>query len=133
MKKILVPGLATNARYALADENVNIDQGSYGIILNEKTKIYEKFILGLLNSSLLDFILKSSSGTLSGGYYSYQTKYLNNLPIKLPNLNNNNDKQMYDQLIILVDQMLELQKKYYASESLYVNIDVAIFFNIFFA
>lgn len=82
MKKILVPGLATNARYALADDNTFIDQGSYGIILNENNKQFEKFILGVLNSKLLDFIFKSGSGTLSGGYFSYQTKYLNDLPIK---------------------------------------------------
>jgi len=37
-----------------------------------------------LNSNLLDFVFKSGSGTLSGGYFSYQTKYLSDLPIKIP-------------------------------------------------
>tara|TARA_B110000114_G_C15088715_1_gene397440 strand:+ start:65 stop:3169 length:3105 start_codon:yes stop_codon:yes gene_type:complete len=81
MEKILVPGLAKSARYALADEYTNIDQGSYGVILNEKYKKYKLFFLGVLNSSTLDYFLKVKSGTLSGGYYSYQSKYLYDLPI----------------------------------------------------
>ena len=81
MEKILVPGLAKFARYALADENTNIDQGSYGIILSERYKKHKFFFLGLLNSSTLDYFLKVKSGTLSGGYYSYQSKYLYDLPI----------------------------------------------------
>ena len=110
MKKILVPGLATNARYSLADSDVFIDQGSYGIILNSATKTFYKFILVLLNSNLLDYFLKSSSGTLSGGYYSYQTKYLSHLPIKLPNLKNNSYKQLYDEIVSYVDQLTILYK-----------------------
>jgi hypothetical protein len=106
MKKILVPGLATNARYSLADENIFIDQGSYGIILNGKNKQYEKFILGVLNSHLLDFILKSSSGTLSGGYYSYQTKYLSDLPIKIPE-----EKAILDNIVKMVENLNDVYKE----------------------
>lgn len=84
MAKILVPGLAKNARYTFANNDVFIDQGSYGIILKEHYQDFGKLILGLLNSKLIDYIFQSSSGTLSGGYYSYQTKYLNELPILLP-------------------------------------------------
>ena len=106
MKKILVPGLATNARYTLADENIFIDQGSYGIILNEKNKPFEKYILGILNSHLLDFIFKSGSGTLSGGYFSYQTKYLGDLPIKIPK-----EKTILESVVKLVDQLLKLNQE----------------------
>ncbi len=110
MCKILVPGLATKARYTLADDNIFIDQGSYGIILNSKHKRFEKFILGLLNSSLLDYIFKSGSGTLSGGYYSYQTKYLKDLPIRLPNLKDKNQKIIFDTVIKNVDLLISLYK-----------------------
>jgi len=106
MKKILVPGLATNARYTLADETVFIDQGSYGVILNDKHKPLEKFILGILNSKLLDFIFKASSGTLSGGYYSYQTKYLSELPIKIPK-----DKSVIETVVKNVETLIEINKE----------------------
>ena len=39
MEKILVPGLATYARYTIGGSNVNIDQGSYGIILKTDFKL----------------------------------------------------------------------------------------------
>jgi hypothetical protein len=81
MRKILAPGLATHARYCIGEENIFIDQGSYGIILKQGTDLHEKYILALLNSRILDYFLKSSSGTLSGNYYPYQTKYLSKLSI----------------------------------------------------
>ncbi|MHA1919301.1 MAG: Eco57I restriction-modification methylase domain-containing protein, partial [Promethearchaeota archaeon] len=115
MRKIIVPGLATEARYCIGTENTFIDQGSYGIILKEEYKKYEFFILGLLNSKLLDFYLQSTSGTLSGGYYSYQTKYLSNIPIYIPNLDDKKEKETYDTLISLVGQMLETQKHFHSA------------------
>ena len=108
MEKILVPGLATHARYTLASADVFIDQGSYGIILKPKFKKDELFFLGLLNSKLLDYFLKSSSGTLSGGYYSYQTKYLSNLPIINYDLNNSSQKPSYLELTTLVKKIIQL-------------------------
>ena len=111
MSKILVPGLATEARYTLADSGVFIDQGSYGIILNNENKKHELYILGLLNSKLLDYFLKSTSGTLSGGYYSYQTKYLNNLPIILCDLSKKGEKELYDRVVSLVTKQIQLGKE----------------------
>lgn len=103
MDKIIVPGLATNARFSLADESVFIDQGSYGIVLNDDHKSYKIFLLGLLNSSLLDYCLKSISGTLSGGYYSYQNKYLSRLPIIIPDFSDEFQRKIYDKIIDLVN------------------------------
>jgi adenine-specific DNA-methyltransferase len=111
MNKILVPGLATKARYTLADGNVFIDQGSYGIILSERYAKYEKFILALLNSNLIDFIFKSGAGTLSGGYYSYQSKYLVDLPIKLPDEKNKNAKNEIETINGYIDSLIELNGK----------------------
>lgn len=111
MKKIIVPGLATNARYTLADETVFIDQGSYGIILKDEYKIYEKYILALLNSDLVDFIFKSGAGTLSGGYYSYQSKYLVGLPIKLPDIKQRDGKNTIETINSYIDTLMQLSEK----------------------
>lgn len=107
MSKILVPGLATKARYCLASSGHFIDQGSYGIILDSEFKYLEKYLLGVLNSRLLDYCLKSISGTLSGGYYSYQNKYLSLLPIKLlPEKN-----ELLNKIERFVDLQIELTNK----------------------
>jgi type I restriction-modification system DNA methylase subunit len=80
--KIITPGISTDADYALDGDGYYIDRGSYGIVFKEGVNISYKYLLALLNSKVLDFALKSTSPFVSGGYYSYQTKYLNNLPIK---------------------------------------------------
>jgi len=108
MKKILVPGLATEARYCIGEAGVFIDQGSYGVILNEQNKIHELFIMGLLNSKLLDFCLKSKSGTLSGAYYNYQTKYLAKLPIFKIDLNQSHQKKIYSEIVELVEKSVKI-------------------------
>ena len=80
--KIITPGISTDADYALDEDGYYVDRGSYGIVFKEGVNISYKYLLALLNSKVLDFALKSTSPFVSGGYYSYQTKYLNNLPIK---------------------------------------------------
>jgi type I restriction-modification system DNA methylase subunit len=116
MNKIIVPGLARKARYTMADETVFIDQGSYGIILSEKYKKHEKFILALLNSNLVDFIFKSGAGTLSGGYYSYQSKYLVDLPIKLPDEKHKASKNEIETINGYIDSLIELNAKLYLAQ-----------------
>jgi adenine-specific DNA-methyltransferase len=108
MEKIIVPGLATEARYTLAGGDVFIDQGSYGIILLDQYKDLEKFILGLLNSKLIDFIFKAGAGTLSGGYYSYQSKYLASIPIKIPK---GKEREIVADISENVDELLKLAQQ----------------------
>jgi len=105
--KIITPGISTDADYALDEEGYYIDRGSYGIILKEGVDISYKYLLALLNSKVLDFVLKSTSPFISGGYYSYQTKYLNNLPIKIAT------KTQMDEIELLVDKVTILNKAYH--------------------
>jgi len=105
--KIITPGISTDADYALDEDGYYIDRGSYGIILKEGVDISYKYLLALLNSKVLDFVLKSTSPFISGGYYSYQTKYLNNLPIKTAT------KTQIDEMELLVDRVTILNKAYH--------------------
>jgi len=71
------------------------------------------YILGLLNSKLLDWFLKQSSSPYRGGYYSYNRQYIENIPICLIDSSNPTEKVQHDKLVALVESMLELQKKYH--------------------
>jgi hypothetical protein len=55
--------------------------GGYGITLRPDCGLNEEFVLALLNSTALDFCLKSTSTLFSGGYYAYNRQYIENLPI----------------------------------------------------
>ena len=72
---ILQYKIVNEASYAFDNE------GSYS---NDKTSIIpmdDKYLLGLLNSKLVDFVLKQISSTKRGGYFEYKPMYVSVLPI----------------------------------------------------
>ncbi|MBK9391762.1 MAG: Eco57I restriction-modification methylase domain-containing protein [Bacteroidetes bacterium] len=55
---------------------------TYHIIPKEKSIENYLFLLGLLNSSLLDFVYKKITTPQAGGFYAYKTQFLSKLPIR---------------------------------------------------
>ena len=70
-----------------------------------------KYILGLLNSKLLDFFLKNISSTFRGGYYAYNKQYIEKLPIHPINFNDPQDVKKHNEIVKLVEQMLKFNEK----------------------
>jgi len=87
----------------------NVDVG--GLILKEKDDAQYLYILGLLNSKLLDFYLHRISVPFRGGFYSANRQFLEPLPIHHINFDNPAEKKMHDDLVALVNKMLELNKR----------------------
>lgn len=58
--------------------------GVYGITIKPKIKISFEYLIGLLNGSLLDYRLRKKSSKFHGGYYSYAKRFIEGLPIKVP-------------------------------------------------
>ena len=87
----------------------NVDVG--GLILKEKDDAQWLYILGLLNSKLLDFYLHRISVPFRGGFYSANRQFLEPLPIHHINFDNPAEKKMHDDLVALVNKMLELNKR----------------------
>jgi hypothetical protein len=116
--KILTPSIASSASFTLDETEFYYFVGSgggggggYGItLINDDLSEY-KYILGLLNSKLLDFYLKSYSSTFRGGYFAYNRQYIEKLPIRTVNFDNTNDLAMHDRMVALVEHMLQLQKE----------------------
>jgi hypothetical protein len=86
--KILTAGTAHGSNFALDDSYSYYPKGGggiFGITLKKKTERKEYiYILGLLNSKVIDFVFKHISPMLSGKHYTYHEDYLKRLPIKLP-------------------------------------------------
>jgi hypothetical protein len=59
--------------------------GAYGILLKDNTGISYEYLLSLLNSKTIDDFVKSISTALRGGFYSYENKYIKQIPIYIPN------------------------------------------------
>jgi adenine-specific DNA-methyltransferase len=79
--KIIIPDIANRSSFALDEEGRYTFTSGYGLILKNNTSEYRKYILGLLNSKVLDFYMKKISTTMRGGFFRYFTQYIEQLPI----------------------------------------------------
>ena len=107
--KLFTPDISPSASYSI-DEKGEIFftggvSGGYGIKVKEKLNEY--YILGLLNSKLLDWFLKSTSTQMRGGWYSYEAKYIKHLPVIVPTPAN---KGLVESIIGHVKSMIKLQR-----------------------
>lgn len=119
-KKILTPSIANHASFTL-DENEFVyfvgsgggGGGGYGITLKDEYQAHYKYVLGLLNSKLLDYYLKKISSTFRGGYYAYNRQYIEQLPIIIRPQNSSETQQ----ITTLVEHMLALHKQLAAANT----------------
>ena len=83
----------------------------FGTTVGREHNLY--YLLTLLNSSLLTFIFKAfySGIHMGGGYLRFRTQYLEELPIRQIDLSNSTEKQLHDNLVSLVKDMLGLNQK----------------------
>ena len=115
-RKIMTGVLANKSRFTFDGEGIFYfmgggNAGGYGITLKSGSKENYLYVLGLLNSTLLDFNLKKISSPFRGGFFSYARRYIEKLPIRRIDFDNPTEKKRYDALVALVDRMLELNKR----------------------
>ncbi len=106
LPKILVPDIASGASFALDDEGKYTFTSGYAIVLRNNIGASPEFVLGLLNSRLLDMYLKSVSTVLRGGYFRYFTQFLQQVPIRRINQSDRADVSIHDRLVELVQKIL---------------------------
>jgi type I restriction-modification system DNA methylase subunit len=114
-EKILTPGEVKRNSFSLDDSGYaflcarvfGITSGSLNL----------KYLLGLLNSRLVEFFMHRISAIKRGGYYSYNANVLKRIP--LPNINNAGkaDVARHDNMVALVEEMLALHKRLAAAKS----------------
>lgn len=121
--KILYPTVTDKNNFAIdSSGNLWIAGAVYGII--PTVKINPKFLLGILNSSPLEFYIKKITPVKAGGFYQYMGNILKDIPIKIPNTSV--EKQIEQSIITVVDEILELTKKYGYDKDLAVEFDKLI-------
>ncbi len=115
--KILTPSIANHASFTFDEIEHYYFVGSgggggggYGITIGHSEFSY-KYILGLLNSKLLDLYLKSYSSHFSGGYFAFNKQYIEQLPIRTIDFANPADVKCHDRMVSLVESMLALHRQ----------------------
>jgi type I restriction-modification system DNA methylase subunit len=79
--------------------------GAYGVLLKDDATIDYKYLLGILNSKAIFYIIKNISTSLRGGYFSFENKYLKLLPIPLVGVD------VQSNIIHNVEALLQLNKE----------------------
>jgi len=83
LPKIFTPDLASQASYSIDTKGelffTGGVAGGYGILV--KPEYSSEYILGLLNSNVLDWYIRQISTQMRGGYYSFESRFIRNLPI----------------------------------------------------
>lgn len=116
IQKILTPSIAVYSSFTFDEKGEYYFVGSgggggggYGISLSPEIEMNPKYILGILNSKLVDKYIKSVSSPFRGGYYAYNRQYIEQIPIKDAIASNKLDT--HNQIVKLVENLLNLNKQ----------------------
>ena len=106
--KIFTPDIAAKAAFSF-DETGDVfftggAAGGYGIL--PAKGLSSNWLLGLLNSRLLEWMVKQTSTQMRGGYFSFESRFIAPLPIPKLNLRKPADRQQYDAVVTLAEQLL---------------------------
>jgi len=115
-EKIITPQLQNYPNFTYDKNMMYSDAGGYNLIKKDEIKESYKYYLTILNSSIMWFFIKNTSSEFSGGYYYFQTRYLE--PFPLPKLENLEQQEPFIQK---ADLMLELNKKLQELKQNFIN------------
>ncbi|MEA2032512.1 MAG: TaqI-like C-terminal specificity domain-containing protein [Euryarchaeota archaeon] len=107
-KKILIPDISQTGGFALDNVGFYCIHTIYIVTPKDEYKSKLNFLLGLLNSSVVDFYFKQVGSYLGKKGYRYQKQYLDTIPICLPQTKSEQD--LADEITNKVEQILEQVK-----------------------
>ena len=104
--KIIYPDMSRYPKFSLDESGAYFSNTVYFIGSDSK------FLLGLLNSKLLWFVIQGLSNALRGGLWRFRlfSGHVERLPMPKPDSSHSN-KASHDRMVKLVEQMLELHPK----------------------
>ena len=109
--RILCPYLAKNNRFTITHGFEFIGLTDTSVIFDCFEQLNALYVLGILNSRLLNFRFKGIGKLKGGGIYEYIWNSITKIPIRPIDFGNPEDKAKHDKIVTLVEGMLELNKK----------------------
>jgi len=110
-EKLVVPYRAEYNRFAYDNEKYFNDGGDIrAIVLKEGLDISIKYVLGILNSTLMNWYY-GFVGKPKGKSREYFNKPMSKIPIRAIDFSNPTGKNRHDRIVKLADQMLKLNKQ----------------------
>ena len=115
-ERIITPEISLGCNMTLSPPGVYHNTKVYSILPAKSEPEHINYWMGLLNSKILWWFLSNTGYVLRGGFYVFKTNYLKPFPIRTIDFSNPTEKAQHDKLVALVDNMLELQKKYHEAK-----------------
>ncbi len=104
--KIVLPDISLRGNFM-----VDLEGNKYCVNTAYIISSDDKYLLGILNSSLVSFFYRNISSTYRGGYLRFIYQYLIQIPVFKIDFTNKLQKKKHDQTVALVDQMLDFHKQ----------------------
>jgi len=112
---LLIPLLADKGLLAEVPENRTdyclMASGGFSIRVADSSGLSPRYVLGLLNSSLLFWYLQMISNRFRGGWITCTKQYVGRMPIRAIDFDDPEDLARHDKMVALVERMLDLHKK----------------------
>lgn len=113
LRKIFTPDIAPRSSFSY-DSTGEVFftggvSGGYGIIPQQF--INTLYLLGLLNSSVLEWCVKKTATVMRGGYYSFESRFIKDLPIRTIDFSNRAEKSRHDRIVKLVESLQEMNAR----------------------
>jgi type I restriction-modification system DNA methylase subunit len=108
--RLLTPALTDTSNFSLNTEEaffVGGTAGIYGIILKDVELAF--YALGILNSKMMEFILKQKTPVKSGSFYQFSRNALESIPMKLSH--NESEKHVASRVTTLARQASTLSEQ----------------------
>ncbi len=120
-EKIVTLDNASCNSFALDSDNYYGTTTVYSLKVVNKCEYSNKYVLGVLNSKLLNYYHQNTSVPQAGGFYRYQALFIKNLPIALPSI------LVKSRIETLVEEILTLKYNGADTTSLENEIDFLVY------
>jgi hypothetical protein len=112
LPKVFTPDIAPVASYSL-DRSGRIfftggAAGGYGILAKEPYGL--EFLLGILNSRLVDWFHHKVATQMRGGWFSYESRFIRDLPMPILRLTDRTSRTEHDAIVELVTELIALKQ-----------------------
>jgi len=104
--KILLPDISLRGNFTLDNEGVFYCVNTAYIISSS-----DKYLIGILNSSLITFFYKNISSSYRGGYLRFIYQYLKTIPIYEIDYSDPKEKMIHGSIVESVSTMNDLKRK----------------------
>jgi hypothetical protein len=108
MPKLITPDLAERSSFSY-DPTGDIffaggAAGGYGIL--PKSNYDPRYLIGILNSALINWFIQTSGTQMESGYYAYEARFIRSAPIKQIEADDASSQDLHDRIVQLVDSLL---------------------------